>query len=55
MPDVTAGYERFPDLIAVFWAYLLKVGYIMSKYPNVARFLILETLCLGRSKTLTYV
>ena len=35
--------------------YLLKVRYIILNYPNVARFLIFETLCLRRAKTLTYV
>ena len=35
--------------------YLLKVSYIILNYPNVTRFLIFETLCLGRAKTLTYV
>ena len=32
--------------------YLLKVRYIILVYPNVARYLISETLCLGSSKTL---
>ena len=35
--------------------YLLKVRYIILNDPNVVRFLIFETLCLGRAKTLTYV
>ena len=35
--------------------YLLKVRYIILNDPNVARFLIFETLCWGRAKTLTYV
>ena len=35
--------------------YLLKVRHIIRNYPNVARFFIFETLCLGRAKTLTYV
>ena len=35
--------------------YILKVRYIILNYPNVAQFLIFETLCLGRAKTLTYV
>ena len=35
--------------------YLLKVRYIILNYPNVARFLISEILCLGRAKILTYV
>ena len=35
--------------------YLLKVGYITLNFPNMAWFLILETLCLGRANTLTYV
>ena len=34
---------------------LKKVRYIIPNYPNVARFLIFVTLCLGRAKTLTYV
>ena len=29
--------------------------YIILNYPNMARFLIFETLCLGWAKTLTYV
>ena len=35
--------------------YLPKVRYIISNHPNVVRFLIFETLCLGKAKTLTYV
>ena len=35
--------------------YLLKVRYIIRNHPNLTRFLIFETLCLGRAKTLTYV
>ena len=35
--------------------YLLKVPYIIQDYLNVVEFLISETLCLGRSKTLACV
>ena len=35
--------------------YSLKLNKIIRNYPSVARFLILETLCLGRSKTLPYI
>ena len=35
--------------------YLLKVPYIILDYPNVSEFLIFQTLCLGSSKTLSYV
>ena len=35
--------------------YLLKVRFIILVYPNVARFSIFKTLCLGKSKTLSYV
>ena len=34
---------------------LLKIPYFILGYPNIARFLIFETLCLCRTKTLTYV
>ena len=35
--------------------YLLKIKYIILNYPNVAWFFIFETLCLDRTKTLTYI
>ena len=35
--------------------HLLKVKYIILNYLKMARFLIFETLCLGRAKTWTYV
>ena len=35
--------------------YSLKIPYFIQDYSNVSGFLILETLCLGRSKTLSYV
>ena len=35
--------------------YLLKVRYIILIYPSLTGFLIFETFCLGRSKTLPYV
>ena len=34
---------------------LLKIPYFSQDYSNVVGFLIIETLCLGRSKTLPYV
>ena len=43
--------------ISLCWGlkHLLKIWRIILVYPNVARFLNFETLCSGRSKTLTYV
>ena len=35
--------------------YLLKIPYFIQNSPNVVEYLIFETLCLGRSKTLTCV
>ena len=35
--------------------YLLKIPHFILDYSNVAGFLIFSNLCLGRSKTLTYV
>ena len=66
MPNVTTGYAIlsivFCHLSTKAYTslcrglkFLLKVGYIIPNHPNVARFLIFDTFCLGRSKTLTYV
>ena len=35
--------------------YLLEIPYFVHNYPNVTRFLIFDTLCLGWTKTLPYV
>ena len=35
--------------------YLLEVRYVILVYPNVVRFLLFKTFCLGRSKTLPCV
>ena len=35
--------------------YLIKISYSIQDYPNDAGVLVFETLCLGRSKTLSYV
>ena len=45
----------YTSLLCRSLKYLLKVPYIIQDYPDLPGFLIFETLCLGRSITLSYV